>query len=282
MSILRMENLSKHYGETKALQGVTLELEPGIYGLLGPNGAGKTTMIRILTSLLAPSGGQVTWDGRDIFSLGGTYRKQIGYMPQQQNLYPSLQVHVFMDYMAALKGMAKADRRSAIENLLDRVNLTAQINTKIGALSGGMKQRLLIAQALLAEPKLLILDEPTAGLDPAERVNLRALIAELASDRIVLLATHVVGDVEYIAKRVILMKAGRIVHYKDQAELLALTAVYETRTAPSVLQTLDPNLKVANMYPSDAGPWYRVISGVQLDERRVQATLDDVYLDWLA
>ena len=201
----------------KALSGVSITLTPGLYGLLGPNGAGKSTLIHIITGTLAPDSGEVLWCGKP--AMGIAFRRILGYMPQQQGLYDSYTGRRFLAYMAALKEIP----RKAVAAEVDRVaavNLTAELDKRLSAYSGGMKQRLLLASALLGDPKLLILDEPTAGLDPKERVRLRELLADMAKDRIILVATHVVSDVETVATKVILLRAGKIVDAAPVPELI--------------------------------------------------------------
>ena len=216
---LCVQNLSKNYKEKKALQNVSFTLTPGVYGLLGPNGAGKSTLIHILTCLLEPSGGEVLCDGREIRMMGAEYRARLGYVPQQQTLYPSFRAVQYLAYMAALKGVSREDAQQQIDRILRQVGLSAEGQRKIRTFSGGMKQRLLIAQAVLGTPQLLILDEPSAGLDPKQRIAIRQLIAEMAEEKIVLVATHIVSDVESIAKELILIKDGCLLA-KDSVSFL--------------------------------------------------------------
>ncbi len=205
----------------RALDGVSLTLGPGLYGLLGPNGAGKSTLIHIITGTLAADSGWVLWEGKP--AQGLAFRRVLGYMPQQQGLYDSYTGRRFLAYMAALKELRRADVPAQVDRVAAAVNLTGELDKRLSAYSGGMKQRLLLASALLGDPKLLILDEPTAGLDPKERVRLRELLASMAADRIILVATHVVSDVETVATRVILLRAGQIV---DAAPVPALIEKY--------------------------------------------------------
>ena len=203
----------------QALAGVSLTLGPGLYGLLGPNGAGKSTLIGIITGGLAADSGEVLWCGRP--ARGIAFRRVLGYMPQQQGLYDSYTGRRFLAYMAALKEIPRKTVASEVARVAAAVNLTAELDKRLSAYSGGMKQRLLLASALLGDPKLLILDEPTAGLDPKERVRLRELLADMAKDRIILVATHVVSDVETVATKVILLRAGKIVDAAPVPELIA-------------------------------------------------------------
>ncbi len=209
--MLTLENLSKSYGDKQALKGINLSLSEGIYGLLGPNGSGKSTLMNLITDNLMPTAGKVLWEGQEIRSLKAEYRKLIGYAPQQQGLYDSFSGRRFLSYMAALKGISKKEMKGEIERVLEFVNLQEAEKRPIGAYSGGMKQRILIAQAILGNPKLIVLDEPTAGLDPKERVNVREKIRLLSKERIILVSTHVVSDIESIATEILVLKAGELV-----------------------------------------------------------------------
>ena len=213
---IKVEQLSKSYGNLLAIDQISLSVKYGtVYGLLGANGAGKSTMINLITDNVSrdsgSDGGKILYDGEDILKLGKRFRAIVGYMPQQQGFYESFSARMFLVYMAELKGLRKKEAKKQIENLLEIVHLSHVADKKIGGFSGGMKQRVLLAQALLGDPKLLILDEPTAGLDPKERVNLRNYIHQLSQNKIILLATHVVSDVESIADRILIMKAGELV-----------------------------------------------------------------------
>ena len=207
---LVLDRVSKHYQNIIAVDGVSLTLSRGVTGLLGANGAGKTTLMRLICGVMKPTEGTVTLDGIDVSA--EEYRDALGYLPQDFGYYPSFTAQDFLLYVAALKGIDKktAQRKSA--ELLKRVNLENAADRRIKTFSGGMKQRLGIAQALLNDPKLLVLDEPTAGLDPKERVRFRNMIAELGKDSIVLLSTHIVSDVEQIADRILMMRGGHIIH----------------------------------------------------------------------
>ncbi len=208
---LEIEALSKKYKNLPALNMVSCRLTEGIYGLLGPNGAGKSTLMKLLVQNIRPTSGRICMDGTDIFKMGDAYKGILGYMPQQQEIFPFFTGRRFLNYMGLLKGMNKNELPDAIEKIAGKVNLLDVLDKKIGGYSGGMKQRLLIAQAFLGDPKIVIFDEPTAGLDPKERIHARNLIAENAEDKIILIATHVVQDIEYIANKVILLKKGEIV-----------------------------------------------------------------------
>lgn len=213
--MLELCNISKKYKEKIALNDVSLKLDNGIYGLLGPNGAGKSTLMNIITGNLEPTEGTIKWEGTEVKELGSNYRSLLGYAPQQQGMYETFSGRRFLSYIATLKGISKSSMEDEINRVLLYVNMVEKSNQKIGTYSGGMKQRILIAQAIIGNPKLVILDEPTAGLDPKERVRIRERIAELSKDKIILVSTHVVSDIESIAKKIILIKTGKIIDYAN-------------------------------------------------------------------
>ncbi len=208
---LEIRHVTKRYRDKMAAADVSLTLTPGVWGLLGANGAGKTTLMRMLAGILRPTEGQILCDGVEIGALGAAYREKLGYLPQEFGFYPEFTVQDYLEYMAALKGLPRAEAARQIDALLERVSLAEVRRKKIVKLSGGMKRRVGIAQALLNDPEILILDEPTAGLDPGERVRFRNLLSEFAQDRIVLIYTHIVSDVEYIAAENAVMKDGKII-----------------------------------------------------------------------
>ena len=208
---LEIRHVTKRYRDKMAAADVSLTLTPGVWGLLGANGAGKTTLMRMLAGILRPSSGRILCDGVEIGTLGAAYREKLGYLPQEFGFYPEFTVQDYLEYMAALKGLPRAEAARQIDALLERVSLAEVRRKKIVKLSGGMKRRVGIAQALLNDPEILILDEPTAGLDPGERVRFRNLLSEFAQDRIVLISTHIVSDVEYIAAENAVMKDGKII-----------------------------------------------------------------------
>ena len=218
---LRIEHLTKKYGEKVALRDFTYTFTPGIYGILGANGAGKSTLMNLITDNVKRNEGQILWDGTDILKLGKLFRAKLGYMPQQQGMYNDFSARAFLRYMAQVKEIPKKQADEQIEQLLDVVNLREDAHKKVGGFSGGMRQRVLLAQALLGDPKILILDEPTAGLDPRERLRLRQYISDLAQDRIVFLTTHIVSDIESIADDVLLMKQGELVRHGSPEALIA-------------------------------------------------------------
>lgn len=217
--MLTLNGITKKYKDKTALSDVSLELDCGIYGLLGPNGAGKSTLMNIITGNIKPTEGKVLWDGTDIYRLGGEFRSLIGYAPQQQGLYNSFSGRRFLSYMTALKGISKKDAGDEIERVLSYVNMQEAADRAIGGYSGGMKQRILIAQAILGCPKLIVLDEPTAGLDPKERVRVREQIKALSGDKIILVSTHVVSDIAPIAGEILLIRDGNIIDRGGVEEL---------------------------------------------------------------
>lgn len=246
---LCMTDLTKRFGHFTAVDSVTLTMTHGVYGLLGVNGAGKTTLMRMLCTLLAPSAGTITYDGRDIFAMDADYRDLLGYLPQEFGFYPSFTVRDYLDYMAALKGIGKRDARRRINELLEQLGLADVRKKRIAKLSGGMKRRVGIAQALLNEPEILILDEPTSGLDPSERVRFRNLLSEFAQGRIVLISTHIVADVEYIAMQNAIMKDGRLVGCGTTTDLVAEVAgkVWTARVPAADLPRWERALTIVNL-----------------------------------
>ncbi|MBE6550776.1 MAG: ATP-binding cassette domain-containing protein [Ruminococcaceae bacterium] len=223
--MLHINNVSKSYGTNKALSGFTAELDTGIYALLGPNGSGKSTLINIITDNLKADSGEITFSSNgsepeNVLKMGLRFREKLGFMPQYPGMYPNMTVERFMWYMAALKGMDKKEAMKQIPEILAAVELDDIPRYKIGGLSGGMKQRLCLAQAVLGDPSVLILDEPTAGLDPKQRIAIRNYISRIAFNKTVLIATHVVSDIEYIAKEIIILKKGVIQDNAPVPELL--------------------------------------------------------------
>ena len=217
---LTLENISKLYGDTIALEHINLTLEHGIYGLLGPNGAGKTTLMRVMADLLVPSTGRVLLDGQDISVMGAAFRKKLGYLPQDFGVYPNFTAEQFLLYIARLKGLSKFEAKQQTDKLLRLVGLEDKSRKKLKGFSGGQRQRAGIAQALLGDPEILILDEPTAGLDPEERIRFRGIISNLSQQKTVLLSTHIVSDLEAVANEVILLQKGNVLAVKKPHELL--------------------------------------------------------------
>lgn len=217
---LSFEHISKLYGNTTALQQIDLTLGPGVYGLLGPNGAGKTTLMRIMTDLLAPSTGRVLLDGQDIAVMGAAFRKKLGYLPQDFGVYPNFTAEQFLLYIARLKGLSKFEAKRQTDDLLHMVGLEDKKQKKLKGFSGGQRQRVGIAQALLGDPEILVLDEPTAGLDPEERIRFRGIISDLSQQKLVLLSTHIVSDLEAVANEIILLRKGVVLGMQKPASLL--------------------------------------------------------------
>lgn len=236
--MLVVKDIEKKYGDFIALNGVNLEFTTGLYGLLAPNGAGKTTLIKMLTTLISPSKGEILYKGKNIIDMDESYRTLLGYLPQQFGYYKNYSPQQYLLYLAALKGIGKKEAFVIIKDLLEKVALSDVANKKMKKFSGGMIQRVGIAQALLNDPKILILDEPTAGLDPKERARFRNLLTALARERLVIVSTHIVSDIESIANEIIMIKNQRVL-YKDSVEnICALLAghVYETTIAYEALE----------------------------------------------
>lgn len=280
---LKVTQLTKQYGLKTAVDHLDITLSNGVYGLLGANGAGKTTLMRLLCNIQTPTFGKITLDGKDISVLGERYRNLLGYLPQHFRYYPEFTAWDFLMYVATLKGLSEKQAKNKTSELLEAVDLSKEGHHKIKTFSGGMKQRLGIAQAMLNNPRILILDEPTAGLDPKERVRFRNLISAFSKDRIVILSTHIVSDVEFIAEEIIMMKAGRVLHFgrpqeiTEEIEGYVWECMVPTRYAEQYSGTLNvSNLRnIENEYTV-----LRVISESKPMENAVQVkpTLEDLYL----
>lgn len=279
---LSVDRLTKHYGSKIAVDCVSVALKPGIYGLLGENGAGKTTLMRMLCAILESTSGEVFLDGREIVAMGAEYRDILGYLPQDFGYYPNYTAREFLLYMAALKGIPRDRAKKRAEELLEVAGLSEVAAKKIKTFSGGMKQRVGIAQALLNHPKLLILDEPTAGLDPKERVRFRNLISDYAADRIVILSTHIVSDIEAIADEVLLMKKGKLVSQGTVSELTkeAEGKVWELTVSPAEAKSWQDRAAVANLRHEGEQVVLRIIAEDKPEEGAVpcEAGLEDLYL----
>lgn len=219
--MLEIKNLTKKYGDFVALDNINLTLTNGVYGILGANGAGKSTMLNLITDNIKRTSGEILYNGEDILTLKSAFRKKVGYTPQLQGMYEHFSAYSFLAYIGALKGMKKSECKKQIYEYTQLVNLSDVIHKKLGSFSGGMRQRVLLAAAMLDNPEILILDEPTAGLDPEERIRLRNYIAKLSENRIVLLATHVVSDIECIASKVLILSKGKLLETLPPIELIS-------------------------------------------------------------
>ncbi len=284
--VLEFKNVYKSYRNNNvyAVKDFSYRFENGIYGLLGPNGAGKSTLMNMAAQNLVPDKGSITYDGEEIGRMGSSYRERLGYMPQQQGLYEGFTGQQFLWYMAALKGLTKRQASDDIDRILNITNMYDHRYRKIRSYSGGMKQRILIAQALLGDPGILILDEPTAGLDPNERIRIRNYISELSKDRIVLLATHVVSDIECIAKRIILMNNGMIIREGAPESILEDVEgkVYEVIADDRIKEKYeDANVKISNLSMTSGGILLRIVSDSKPEYgivRSAAPVLEDLYL----
>ncbi len=281
---LKVTNLRKQFKEFAAVDGISFTMTSGVYGLLGVNGAGKTTLMRMLTTLIHPSSGTITWDGRDIYAMEGEYRRLVGYLPQEFGYYPDFTVQDYLLCIACLKGLRPGVAKQRVKKLLAQVGLTKARNKKMKTLSGGMKRRAGIAQAMLNNPKILILDEPTAGLDPNERIRFRNLISELSQDRIVLLSTHIVSDIEYIAQEIWLMKDGSLVEQGTLEGILASMrdGVWICQADHTTAAKLAKGYPVSNIKSEGRQVELRIISKNPPTENalRAEPTLEDVFLSY--
>lgn len=279
---LRLEHITKSYGDNKALDDFSAVFTEGIYGILGPNGAGKSTLMNIICTLLKCDDGTVIFNGKDIHKSGKEYLNQLGYMPQVQTLYPEFTVREFLYYIGALKNMKLEHVRKRAALLLKKVNLYEQRHDKINTLSGGMKQRLMLVQALMADPQVLILDEPTAGLDPRQRIAVRNLILELSLHKIILISTHVVSDIEFIASECLLMRKGRIIQRGTQEELCAQLSgkVFNVEIKENEIDEIRKYGLISGMSKRGDSIYVRLISDQEIPypKNEVEPDLEDVYL----
>lgn len=281
---LLCNNLGKTFGSKTALQNVNITLRPGgVIGLIGPNGAGKSTLIKIIATLLKPSQGQLLLNGQDVIKNPDAIRKLIGYLPQQVPVYPNLTATEFLTYMAAVKGLATKPAAVQIGALLQQLHLTDAGRTPLGAYSGGMRQRVGIACALLGDPKIIVADEPTTGLDPQERVTLRSMLSELSATRIVLLSTHIVSDIQAVASQIILLKSGQLLYNGTPQEISqkAQGSVWQYTLPPGQLPS--SSLMVSSMVQTSSGVQVRAISAQPPAEnaQNVSPTLEDACLAML-
>lgn len=280
--MLTVSDVTKKYGKFTAVENITLDLENGLYGLLAPNGAGKTTIIKMIATLLSPTSGEILYDGVEIHKMGAYYREMIGYLPQKFGYYKNNTPVQYLKYLAALKGMSSNGLNERISDVLEKVGLTDSANEKMRKFSGGMLQRVGIAQAILNDPEILILDEPTAGLDPKERVRFRNIISALSKDRIVILSTHIVSDIESIANRVVMIKDRHI--YKNDT-VMSICAelsgcIFETYISDSDFENFEKNYLVLSVRQEQNGMNVRFFSDCRYDKeaRECSPNLEDVFL----
>lgn len=284
-----IKHINHSYGSVQALSDFTIDLTPGIYALLGPNGSGKSTLINIITGNITASAGQILYqeDERqpeDILKMGIRFREKLGFMPQYPGMYSDFTVERFMKYMSALKGITKHEANEQITKILEQVELNDVRKRRIKTLSGGMKQRLALAQAVLGNPEILILDEPTAGLDPKQRISIRNFISEISLNKIVIIATHIVSDVEFIAKRVIMLRKGVVVDNASPNEMINKISgsVWKVICSESEIEKIQNNFRITNIGRDDesGGAVLRIVSKKKPTETAVtiSPTLEDYYL----
>jgi len=280
---LELENITMIFGQKQAVKDVNVILHHGIYGLLGANGAGKTTLMKMVCGVLQPSNGNILYNGKNIVKIDEEYRGELGYLPQNFGYYPDFSAQDFMYYMAALKGIEKNKARKKTQELLEQVNLRDDAKKKIRTFSGGMRQRLGIAQALLNEPSILVLDEPTAGLDPKERMKFRNIIEKFSMEKIVILSTHIVSDIDYIADTVLMMKQGKFIlnmPTKDAIDLMK-GKVWNVVVQSSEIEKVSKKYRVINIQKrKDEKISLRIISDTEPMEgvQMLQPSLEDLYL----
>lgn len=279
---LKIKGLTKDFKDFRAVDHVSCSMGQGVYGLLGVNGAGKTTLMRMICTLLKPTEGSVTWNGKDIFKMDASYRKVLGYLPQDFGFYPDFTVQDYMMYISSIKGLRPMTAKKRTETLLDQVGLRKMKKRKMRNLSGGMQRRVGIAQAMLNDPQILILDEPTAGLDPNERIRFRNLISELAEDRLVLLSTHIVSDVEFIANDILLMKDGKFFMNGTAEEIVSSMdqAVWSCTVPRKEADRYLSKYLVSNVKTVPGGAELRILAKGSPAEGAVmeEATLEDAFL----
>lgn len=282
---LEICNVKKQYKDKCAVNGVNLLLTPGVWGLLGANGAGKTTLMRMIAGITGTTEGEIRYDGVEIHTMGKAYRDIFGYLPQEFGFYPGFSAQDYLEYMATLKGLPKGEADRKIKELLSRLTLEDVKRKKISKLSGGMKRRVGIAQALLNDPEVLILDEPTSGLDPGERVRFRNLLSEFARDRIVLISTHIVSDIEYISTKNAVMKDGKVIAVGGTEDLVMHVdgKVWQAAVRQEEAARYEAKLQILNMHNREDGKVvvrylaeHEAVSG----SKQVEPRLEDLYL-WL-
>lgn len=279
---LELKNVSKEFSGVHAVNHVSFSMKKGVYGLLGVNGAGKTTLMRMLCTLIRPTGGEILWNGKNILGLGADYRNILGYLPQDFGYYPDLSIYDYMMYIASIKGIRQGAARKRTKQLLGQVGLAKYEKRKMKTLSGGMARRVGIAQAMLNNPQILVLDEPTAGLDPNERIRFRNLISELSEDRLVLLSTHIVSDVEFIANQIMLMKNGRFFYAGTTENLVSSMeeSVWHCTVPKQSVNDFVGKYLVDNVKTVPGGAELRILSKVPPTKQAVreEATLEDAFL----
>ncbi|MDO5575040.1 MAG: ABC transporter ATP-binding protein [bacterium] len=279
---LQIDRLTKQYKNKIAVDSLSYQFTNGVYGLLGANGAGKTTLMRMICDILRPTKGEILFNHTDIHTLGGEYRRILGYLPQTFGFYPDFTAYRYMMYLASLKALPAETAKDKVDELLQLVGLTSDKDKKVKTYSGGMLRRLGIAQALLNDPQILILDEPTSGLDPKERIRFRNIISSLGKDRIIILSTHIVSDVEYIANQIILMKNGQIIKTGKPEDIVQLGKghVFDVHATADEVEAMNQRYAISNLKNVDDGINLRIVS----DEKplgnaiEVEPTLEDVYL----
>ncbi|MBY7025140.1 MULTISPECIES: ABC transporter ATP-binding protein [Clostridium] len=284
MNKLEIKDLTKIYGRKRANDGITVTLENGVYGLLGPNGAGKTTLMKQITTLIKPDKGEILYNGEDIFNMDDKYRDLIGYLPQEFGVYKNFTAKHFLQYVGALKGMNCKILNSKVDELLELVGLYDVRNKAIGKFSGGMKRRVGIAQVLLNDPKIIVLDEPTAGLDPQERTRFRNLIAKISRDKVIILSTHIISDIESVAKETIMIKKGKLLMKGTHREILSdmTNKVYNISVNDeSEINRIQDKYKVVSIQRDVNSTILRVVSDTIPKEINVEPTsarFEDVYM----
>lgn len=284
MNKLEIKNLTKIYGKKRANDGITVTLENGVYGLLGPNGVGKTTLMKQITTLIKPDKGEILYNGKDIFNMDDKYRNIIGYLPQEFGVYKNFTAKQFLQYVGALKGMSGKNLNSKVNELLELVGLYDVRNKSIGKFSGGMKRRVGIAQVLLNDPKIIVLDEPTAGLDPQERTRFRNLIAKISRDKIIILSTHIISDIESVAKETIMVKEGKLLMKGTHREILSdmNNKVYNISVNnEEEINRIQEKYKVISIQSDVDSTILRVVSDTMPKELNVESTsarFEDVYM----
>ena len=282
--MIQASNITLRLGKKALFEDVNIKFTEGnCYGLIGANGAGKSTLMSLITDNVQRTSGEILCDGKEILKLGKKFRQKIGFMPQQQGYYENMSARAFILYMASLKGINKKEAKMQTDKLLKTVNLEKVSHKKIGEFSGGMKQRVLLAQAMLGNPEILLLDEPTAGLDPKERIRIRNFISEIAEDKIVLISTHVVSDIEFIAKEIILLKQGKLVSHDTCQNLVNEIAnkVVEVEIEKEELKYFQDNYRVSNLYHNDDKIVVRLVTDNPPENHKItiaKPTLEDLYL----